>query len=105
MSDALTTVQQMFLAYQANLNAMLEACKTQPDHDAVVNQYVAVRDSYYACIDKAFQENDPALQALDAQAKVATAALNKINTELADIAKVIGYATDAAKVAAKIAAL
>ena len=105
MSDALTTVKQMFLAYQTNLNAMLAACKAQSDHDAVVNQYVTVRDSYYACIDKAFQENDPALQTLEVQAKVATGALNKINTQLGDIAKVIGYATDVAKIAGKIAAL
>ncbi len=105
MSDALTTVKQLFLACQTNLTVMLAACKTQEDHDAVVNQYVELRDSYYECIDKAFKENDAVLQVLEAQATSVTATVKRINTQLGDISKVIGYVTQAATIAGKIAAL
>ena len=105
MIDAEGTAKQMFLTYQKNLPLMLQACKTPGQHDQVIDAYVSARDGYYGCIAKAFNQNDPVLKDLVTQAVTVTASLNKIGDQLADIAKLIGYATQAATIAGKLAAL
>ena len=47
MSDACSSANDIFVAYQKQLNAMLGACKTQVQHDQIVNQYVLARDAAY----------------------------------------------------------
>jgi intracellular sulfur oxidation DsrE/DsrF family protein len=105
MSDACSSANDIFVAYQKQLNAMLGACKTQVQHDQIVNQYVLARDAAYGCIDKALNQNDPVLQALQKQATAVVAALNAIDTQLNDIAKVIDCATQAAAIVGKLVAL
>jgi hypothetical protein len=104
MGDALGTLESIYFSFQANLEDMLAACKTQADRDAIMSQYVAARQNYWQCIDRTFHNDDPAVQSLVAEAKVDIAQLNTIDNSLGDIAKVINIATEVVTVGSKIAA-
>jgi hypothetical protein len=105
MSDALNTLETTYFNIQTNLNMMLAACADQGERDQVMAKYVAARQNYWACINKAFHDDDPALQALVAQAGTANSALGDIADQLGDIAKVIGFLTDAVTAGAQIAGM
>ena len=103
MSDALSAVQALYFTMQANLNVMLAACPTQVERDQVMTQYVAARQNYWACINKSFHDDDPALQALVDQANDVNTTLTNINDELGDITKVINDLTRAVTIGTNIA--
>jgi hypothetical protein len=103
MSDALSTLETIYFTLQSNLDDMLAACQTQDDRDSVMTQYVAARASYWKCINHAFHDDDPALIALVAQAKVNIAQFDKIDESLGDIAKVLNIITETVTVASQIA--
>jgi hypothetical protein len=104
MGDALSALEQIYFSIQSNLNDMLAACKTQAQRDKVMSQYIAARQNYWQCVNKAFHDDDPELQAIVAEAKTDITALQGIDDNLGKIAKVISMLTQAVDIGSKIAA-
>ncbi len=104
MSPALRAVEQIYFQYQQNLDMMLGACKTDVDRRTISMRLVEARVNYYACINKAFHDDDPALEDLVEEANVSVGVIMHIEQELGDISKVIADVTKAVTVGAQIAA-
>jgi uncharacterized membrane protein YccC len=104
MGDALETLQDIYFAMETNLDMMLAACQSQADRDQVMSEYVAARQNYWNCINKAFHDDDPAVQALVAQGKNCATTITNINAQLGNIATVINDLTQAVTIGAQIAA-
>jgi hypothetical protein len=104
MGDALAALEGIYFAFQDNLNDALAACPDQASRDVVMSKYVAARQNYWQCINKGFHDDDPALRALVVQAKAACAALETMDEQLGDVAKVIDIVTKAVTIGSQIAA-
>ena len=103
MSDALSNVEAIYFTIQTNLDMMLAACPSQIERDQIMTQYVAARQNYFQCINKAFHDDEPALEALVVQAKSCITALTRINDHLGDITKVVNDLTQTVTIGAEIA--
>jgi hypothetical protein len=104
MGDSLSTLEGIYTSLQANLDMTLSACPDQAHRDQVMTQYVTARTNYWNCVNKAFHDDDPALQALVTQGKTAITAIKNINDSLGDITKVINTITQAVTIGGEIAA-
>ena len=89
MSPSSEAVAQIYFNYQTNLNAMVDACPLQTDKDYIANKLTQARTNYYACLNKAFQDNDPRLKLLVTQAEASAETLKHIEDYLAEVSKVI----------------
>ncbi len=89
---------------ETNLDDMLAACPSQAERDQVMSQYVAARQNYWNCINKAFHDDDPVVQALVVQGKNCAITITNINAKLGAIATVINDLTQAVTTGAQIAA-
>jgi hypothetical protein len=104
MSDALTTLESTYFVIQKNISMLLAGCKTQAQRDQIMAQYVVARQTYWQAVNKAFHDDDPALQALVTQANTALTKLNAIGTSLGNITTVINDITKAVSIGGEIAA-
>lgn len=104
MSPALEAVEAIYFNAQTNLNEMLAACHTDEERTVIRTQYVQARHNYFACINKAFHDDDPQLEIEVAQAKAVAEELKEINKQLGDITKVITTMTTAVTYGAAIVA-
>ena len=103
MSPALGALEAIYFQAQQQLDVMLAACKTEDDRTKVKTAYVDARKNYFACINRAFHDDDPALEALVLQAQTSADEISKIAEQLGDITKVINTLTTAVTYGAKIA--
>jgi hypothetical protein len=104
MGDALNALETTYFTLQTNLNPTLAACPDQDTKDQVMAQYVAARQNYWSCINHAFHDDDPALQALVVQVDAANTSLTTIADHLGDITTVIDDITKVVTIGEQIAA-
>lgn len=102
MSPALEAVEAIYFNAQTKLNNMLAACHTEEERNTIRTQYVLTRHNYFACINKAFHDDDPALEADVALANAVALELKAIDAQLGDITRVINTMTTAVTYGAKI---
>lgn len=103
MSPALIELERIYFQAQQQLNMMLAACKTDDDRLKVRSAYIEARKNYFACVNRAFHDDDPVLEALVEQARTSADELSEIADQLGDITKVINTLTTAVTYGAKIA--
>lgn len=103
MSDALDALEAIYFTLQNNLSDMLAACSSQAERDSIMSQYVAARQAYWSCVGRAFHDDDPAVQALVADARDDINKLNEIESSLGDIAKVMNVIEETVSVATALA--
>jgi len=103
MSAPEDAVGQIYINYEANLNAMLMACPDQKE--LIGSKLEEARTNYLACVNKAFQEGDGTLQKLVAEARASADEIKNINDHLDDVSKVVKAVTEAAAVGAEIASM
>ena len=109
MQSSLSELETTYITLQAEIGALLAACQTQDQKDALTAQYVAARTAYWSCINKAFHDDDPTvvsltnqLDASNKQLQTYVAELSDINTTIANITQVV---TVGAQLAAKVIAV
>jgi hypothetical protein len=102
MSPALQAVEAVYFTAQQKLNDMLAACPDQASRDQIMTQYVNARQNYFACINKTFHDDDPALATLVDQENASAKELSAIDAQLGDIAKVIDTITKGVTCGAQI---
>lgn len=104
MNNALQSVQATFLLIDAQYNLLRLACTSQQQRDALAGQYAAAEDAYEACIDKALEDDNPAVAALRTQLDAANAQVKQSVAEMGDMSKVIDRITTAVTLGANLAA-
>jgi hypothetical protein len=109
VQSSLSELETTYITLQAEIGALLAACQTQDQKDALTAQYVAARTAYWSCINKAFHDDDPTvvsltnqLDASNKQLQTYVAELSDINTTIANITQVV---TVGAQLAAKVIAV
>jgi len=104
MQDALAQLETTYLTMQQNIGMVLAGCQTQGDRDTVTSKFVAARQNYWSCVNKAFHDDDPEVITLTTQLTTANTALKTAVTQLDDIKKTIDTITQAVTVGASLAA-
>jgi hypothetical protein len=105
MSSSLQALEDQYTLLTQNLAASLAACSAQEQRDTIQTQYVTARSNYWSCVDKTFQDGDPATAALVAQMKAEQDSLKKALEQLQDIGKVIKIITAAVNTGTELAGL
>jgi hypothetical protein len=103
MQDALAELETTYFTLQSKIGALLDACQTQPQKDALTTQYVAARSAYWSCVNKAFHDDDPAVKALTTQLDAANTQLKTAVQQLGDIKTIIDIITQVVTVGAGLA--
>lgn len=104
MQDPMAVLEQNYITIQDQVNMLSLSCN-QPERDALNTQLVAARSAYWACVNKAFHDDDPQVVALTAELKQQTQAIKDAVQNMGNIAKVRDQITTAVGTAAKLAAL
>jgi hypothetical protein len=105
MGNALSSLQDQYFFLTTNLDAMLDACQTQAQKDAIVAAYVDSRRHYWDCINQIFHDDDPNVVAAVNQMAAAKQTLEQSLQHLNDIAKVMNAVATAVKIGGEPAAL
>jgi DNA repair ATPase RecN len=105
MGSALQSLEEQYSFLTENQGALIDACKTQAEKDAINLQYQTARLNYQKNINKAFHDGDPGVVKVVADMKTAEKNLETAVEQLNDIAKVIDAITEAVKVGTKLAGL
>jgi hypothetical protein len=89
MQDPLQQLETTYFTLQSQINPLSRACQTQEQRDALSGQYVIARQNYWACVNKAFHDDDPQVVSLTGQIGTANQELSKAVQQIGDIAKTI----------------
>jgi len=103
MQDQLEELQTTYFTLQSQIDNLSRACQTQAQSDALSAQFVQARQNYWACVNKAFHDNDPQVVNLTSQIDAANQQLSLAVTQLADITKTISVITDVVTVGTQLA--
>jgi small-conductance mechanosensitive channel len=81
------------------------ACQTQAQRDTLQTQYVQARQNYWACVNKAFHDDDPQVVALTTQLDTFNKQLTTAVQQMGDISNLLNQITEAVSTAASLAKL
>jgi ABC-type proline/glycine betaine transport system substrate-binding protein len=94
MQSPLQELETTYFTLQAQINMLSLACKTPEQRDPLSAQYVKARQNYWACVNKAFHDDDPQVVSLTSQLNAANQQLSDAVKEMGDITKVISTITN-----------
>lgn len=103
MQSALQELETTYLTLQSQINMLSVACQTQEQRDALSTQYVQARNNYWACVNKAFHDDDPQVVNLTSQLNAANQELSKAVQQMGDITKTINDITNVVTQGAQLA--
>jgi len=104
MQAPLQELETTYFTLQSQINMLGAACQTQDERDALSAQYVQARQNYWACVSKAFHDDDPVVVALTNQIDQANQQLQNATEEMGDFAKVINDITSVVNLGEQLAA-
>lgn len=104
MQGPLQELETTYFALQSQINTLAAACQSQDQRNALSTQYVQARQNYWACINKAFHDDDPAVATLTNQIDTANQQIQSATQEMGDIAKVINDITNVVNLGTQLAA-
>ncbi len=105
MGAARTSLEAQYIFLTQHLAATLAACQNGDQRTQVLAQYVTSRRNYWNAINQVFHDDDPAIEKVVGQMKVAQDSLQKMTEDLADVAKVINTITTAVKIGTELASM
>ena len=59
MQSALQELETTYLTLQSQINMLSGPARRRQQRDALSTQYVQARNNYWACVNKAFHDDDP----------------------------------------------
>ena len=104
MQSPLQELETTYFRLQTQINMIGLACQTQQERDALTTQYVRSRQNYWACVNKAFHDDDPQVISLTNQIEQANRKISNLDQEMGDIAKVITDITNVVTIGTQLAA-
>lgn len=94
MQSPLQELETTYFTLQSQISVLSQACQTQEERDTVSAQYVQARQNYWACVNKAFHDDDPQVVTLTNQIDAANTQLSNAVQQLGDIADTISDITN-----------
>jgi hypothetical protein len=104
MGNSLQALEDQYMLLTQNLSAVLGACATQQEKDAVMQQYVTARRNYWNSIQKIFHDDDPSIAALVKRMNDEQKQIKGTVARLNEISRVINVITDAVSIGSALAA-
>ena len=104
MPSALQELGATYFTLQSQINMLSQACQTQDQRDALSAQYLLARQNYWACVNRAFHDDDPQVVSLTSQIVVANQQLSTAVQQMGDIAATINHITNAVTIGEQLAA-
>jgi outer membrane murein-binding lipoprotein Lpp len=105
MANALTDVQNTFLLFDAQYSVLLAGCTSQPQREALIDQYAAAQLNYQKALNATLEDDDAQVAALSQQLKAANTQVVQATANLGNIARVIDDITTAVSLGAKLVAM
>jgi len=103
MQEALQQLEATYFTLQGQINMLSTACKTQEQRDALSTQYVKARANYWACVNKAFHDDDPQVASLTTKVGAANQELTQAVRQMGDIATTIKNITSVVTLGSQLA--
>ncbi|MDR3752233.1 MAG: hypothetical protein P4K93_01155 [Terracidiphilus sp.] len=104
MQSPLQELETTYFTLQSQINMLSQACQTQQQRDAISTQYVQARLNYWACVNKAFHDDDPQVVNLTTQIDAANQQLTNAVQQLGNIVTTINDITNVVTLGAQLAA-
>jgi prefoldin subunit 5 len=104
MQSSLQELETTYFTLQTQISMLNLACKTQQQCDTLSTQYVLSRQNYWACVNKAFHDDDPLVVSLTRQIDQGNQEISNLDEEMGDIAKVITDITNVVTIGTQLAA-
>jgi hypothetical protein len=103
MQEPLNQLENTYFTLQGQIDMLSAACQTQDQRNALSTQYVQARTNYWACVNKAFHDDDPEVVTLTSQIAAANTALTGDVAQMGDITKVLGDITTVVTIGTQLA--
>ncbi len=103
MQTQLEELEATYFTLQSQIDMLSAACQTQDQRDALGTQYVKARQNYWACVNKAFHDDDPQVAQLTDQIEAANKQISNATQQLGNIAKVINDITSVVTMGTQLA--
>jgi hypothetical protein len=104
MQTPLQELESTYFTLQSQIDMLSQACQTQQQRVTLGAQYVQARQNYWACVNKAFHDDDPQVVSLTNQIDAANKQLSTAVTQMGNIATVLNDITNVVTVGAQLAA-
>jgi len=104
MQEALAQLEATYLTLQQQINMLGVACQSQDQRDSLSTQYVQARQNYWACVNKAFHDDDPQVVNLTNALTAANQQLTRAAKEMGDIAAALNNITKVVTLGSQLAA-
>jgi len=105
MGAARNSLEAQYIFLTQHLVATLAACQNDDQRNQIRTQYVISRRNYWNAINQVFHDDDPAIEQMVGQMKLAQDSLQKMTQDLADVARVITAITTAVKIGTELASM
>lgn len=105
MGAARNSLEAQYIFLTQHLAATLAACQTDDQCNQIRTQYVISRRNYWSSINQVFHDDDPAIEQMVGQMKLAQDSLQKMTLDLANVARVINTITTAVKIGTEMASM
>jgi ABC-type proline/glycine betaine transport system substrate-binding protein len=105
MQSALDGLEKTYFTLQTQLDMLGAGCQTQAQRDALMTQYVQARQNYWACVNRAFHDEDPEVAKLTQQIQAGNQQLSKAVEQMGDISKTIDMITNVVNVGTALAGM
>jgi len=103
MQSPLQELEATYFTLQSQIDALNEDCQTQAQSNMLSAQYVQARQNYWACVNKAFHDDDPQVVSLTNQIDAANQQLSNAVGELGDITQTLNYITNVVTLGTQLA--
>jgi hypothetical protein len=104
MQSPLQELESTYFTLQSQIDMLSQACQTQEQRDSLSAEYVKARQNYWACINKAFHDDDPQVVSLTSQIDAANQELSTSVQQMGDITKTLTDITNVVTIGAQLAA-
>jgi len=104
MQEPLNQLENTYFTLQGQIDMFSAACQTQDQRNALTTQYVQARANYWACVNKAFHDDDPQVASLTSQIAAANTALAGDVAQMGEITKVLADITNVVTIGTQLAA-
>jgi capsule polysaccharide export protein KpsE/RkpR len=105
MQSALQELETTYFTLQSQINMLSPACQTEAQRDTLSAQYVKARQNYWACVNKAFHDDDPQVVSLTTQIDAANQQLANSVQQLGNITKTITDITNLVTLGGQLASM
>jgi predicted phage-related endonuclease len=103
--NALSEVEETFLALDAKYSVLYAACTSDAERGALQHRYAQAEAAYQSCVGKMLADDDAEIASLSARLTAVNNQIKQAETVMGDVSKVLGVIDEALSIGAQLLAL